>query len=74
MATQVLEHVHPSDVDAAIGEITRITRRALFIGIAYSSSIRGGVDLHLTKEPQARGGRRDSRPRRLPCDSHVMAM
>ena len=45
----VLEHVHPSDVERSIAELTRTVRGTLVLGIASGSSQRSGIELHLTQ-------------------------
>ena len=49
MSNDVLEHVHPMDVARSVTEITRVTKRIALLGIATSSSVRHGTELHLTR-------------------------
>ena len=53
VSSDVLEHIHPMDVDRSIAEITRITKHILLLGIATGPSVRQGTELHLTRRNQA---------------------
>lgn len=51
VCSDVLEHIAPDRVPAAVGEIARVVRHVAFIGIPLSSSVNNGVELHLSKYP-----------------------
>jgi len=46
----VLEHLPPEDIDAALAQLTRVARNRLILSIALYSHIFEGTELHLTIE------------------------
>ena len=51
VCSDVMEHLPPADVPNAIREIARVTRHVAFVGIALSSSVNRGTELHLSRFP-----------------------
>jgi ubiquinone/menaquinone biosynthesis C-methylase UbiE len=51
VCSDVMEHIPPANVPNAIREIARVTKHIAFLGIALSSSVNLGTELHLSRFP-----------------------
>jgi len=50
LSCDVLEHIHPLDIDRAVQEITRTVYGILILSIPTGISVRQGIELHLTRQ------------------------
>jgi SAM-dependent methyltransferase len=48
---EVLEHIHPNDLENSIKELARVARRTIVVSVCTLPDIRGGVNLHPSAQP-----------------------